>query len=184
MTLADPPEVVAEAAERVPEPEVIVKVIVSPSAMRFPWASFTRARISLVLAPSAGRVLGVAVTVMLATTVPLKVTVTVCVTPFEVAVTVADPAAVPAINETDTIPVSSTVVTLVLDKVPRVVEKVTVVPTGTGFPVVSLTVAVITLELEPSAGMLVGDAVRAMDPTPALVRVMVVLPDTELADMA
>ena len=75
-------------------------------------------------------------------------------------------------RETVAMPVSSSVDTVMvwfpLEKVPRVVEKVTVVPTGTGFPVVSVTVAVITLELEPSAGMLVGDAVRVMDPTPPI----------------
>ena len=73
---------------------------------------------------------------------------------------------------------------LVLDKVPRVVEKDTVVPTGTGFPVESLTVAVITLELDPSAGILVGSAVRVMEATPPLVRVIVVVPETKLAAIA
>ena len=71
-----------------------------------------------------------------------------------------------------------------LERVPKVVEKVTVVPMGTGFPLGSLTVAVMALELEPSAGMLVGEAVRVMEPTPPLDRVTVVLPDTKLADMA
>ena len=91
---------------------------------------------------------------------------------------------VPAIKETVTVPVSSVVVTLVLDKVPSVVEKVTVVPAGTGFPLASLTVAVIALELEPSAGMLVGEAIRVMDPTSPLVKVRVTVPETLLVDMA
>ncbi len=93
-------------------PDVIVKVISSPSATGLPWAFLTSARTSLVLAPSGAKVLGVAVTVMLATTVPVKVTVTDCVTPLAVAVTVADPAVVPAIKETDTIPVASGVITV------------------------------------------------------------------------
>ena len=75
--MANPPLVVAEVAERVPVPEVIVKLITSPSATGLPWLFLTSARISLVLTPSGGRVLGVAVTVMLATAPPPPVKVTV-----------------------------------------------------------------------------------------------------------
>ena len=159
----------AEVAERVPVPDIIVKEITSPSAMGLPWTSLTSARMSLVLVPLAGRVLGVAVTVMLAITAPLKVTVTDCVTLFAVAVTVADPAVVPEIRETETTPVASGVIAVMVSmpllKVPRVVVNVTNVPSGLAPPEVSVSVAVSTLELEPSAGMLVGLAVRVIVPT-------------------
>ena len=158
--------VVAEDAESVPVPDIMVKLITSPSAMGLPWASLTSARISLVLVPSAVRVLGVAVTVILATTAPVKVTVTDCLTPLDVAVTVADPAVVPAIKETDTIPVASGVATVYvvppLLNLPRFVVNVTDVPGVTGAPPLSLRVAVMVEELVPSAGMLVGLAVRLM----------------------
>ena len=160
---------VAEVAERVPVPEVIVKEITSPSAIGLPCASVTSARITLVLVPLAGRVLGVAVTVMPATTVPPKVTVTDCVTLFAVAVTMADPAVVPEIKETETAPVASGVIAVIvcvpLLKVPRVVVNATKVPLGLGSPEVSLHVAVMLLELEPFAGMVVGSAVSVIVPT-------------------
>jgi len=80
---------------------------------------------------------------------------------------VADPAVVPAIKETDTIPVASGVVTVEtlvpLLKLPKVVEKVTEVPGLTGFPALSVSVAVIVEVLVPSAGMLVGFAANAME---------------------
>jgi hypothetical protein len=147
----------------------MVKVIVCPSPIGFPWESDTAARISLALAPSAVRLFGVAVTVIPATTVPVKMTVTDCVTLLEVAVTVADPAVVPATRETETAPVSSGVMTVCvwdpLPSAPRFVVKVTEVPLGTALPAVSLRVAVTVLELVPSAGMLVGLAVSVMVPT-------------------
>jgi len=131
---------------------------------------------SLVLVPSAVRLFGVAVTVIPATTVPVKVTVTDCFTLFEVAVTVADPAVVLEVKDTVTTPVSSGVVTLVLESVPRVVEKVTAVPLTTALPAESFSVAVIALELVPLAGMLVGLAVSVMVPTGTeLVKVTVVV---------
>jgi len=173
--------VITVALDKVPS--VVVKFTVVPAGTGFPLASLTVAVMALELEPSAGMLVGEATRVMYPTPPP-KMTVTDCVTLFEVAVTVAAPAVVPAIKETVTIPVSSAVVTLALDKVPSVVVKFTVVPAGTGFPLASLTVAVIALELEPSAGMLVGDAVRVMDPTPPLVKVRVVLPDTKLAAVA
>ena len=160
-----------------------MKVTSVPGVTGVPVLSVRVAVMVEELLPSAGIVAGSAARVM-ETGAPPKPTYMLCVTPCDVAVTSADPGVVPAIRETDTIPVSSAVVTLVLDKVPRVVEKVTVVPAGTGFPLASLTVAVIALELEPSAGMLVGEADRVMDPTPGLIRIIVVMPDTKLEAMA
>jgi hypothetical protein len=46
------------------------------------------------------------------------------------------------------------------------VVNVTEVPFGTAVLLLSLTVAVMVDELLPSAGMLVGFAVRVMEPTP------------------
>ena len=91
-------------------------------------------------------------------------------------------------RETVAMPVSSSVDTVMvwfpLEKVPKVVVKVTDVPFVTGLPEPSCTIAVIALELAPSAGMLAGEAVRVMVPTAALVRVMLTVPETLLADMA
>jgi hypothetical protein len=97
----------------------------------------------------------------------VKVTDVVWVTLLEVPVTVAEPAVVPAIRETTTTPVSSVVDAVVLveppEKVPRVVEKVTEVFSATAFPALSVRVAVIEVELDPSAGMLVGSALSVID---------------------
>jgi hypothetical protein len=108
----------------------------------------------------------------------VKVTDVVCVTLLEMAVTVAEPAIVPAIRETTTTPVSSVVDTVLLveppEKVPRVVEKVTEVPLATALPALSVRVAVIEVELDPSAGMLgmlagSGSAIDAVVPLPPVV---------------
>jgi len=59
---------------------------------------------------------------------------------------------------------------------PRVVVNVTEVPFGTAFPALSFRVAVMVDVLAPSAGMLVGLAVRVMEPTGTeLVKVTVVV---------
>ena len=105
------------------------------------------------------------------------------------AVTFAVPGVEPAINETFTIPVLSGVVTvmvvILLLKVPKVVVKVRAVPFATAFPAAFFNVAVIALELESSAGMLVGEAAKVIDPTtPPLSRVMVTVPDTLFSDIA
>jgi len=63
--------------------------------------------------------------------------------------------------------------------VPSVVEKVTEVPVATAPPLLSVNVAVIDEELEPSAGMLSGSATRVMAavcPPPVGVVVVVVSP--------
>ena len=92
-----------------------------------------------------------------------------CVTLCEVTVTLADPGVVAAIRETETTPVALgvmiVIVWVVLLKVPRVVVNVTEVPFGTGVSTVSFRVAVMTLVLAPSAGMVTGDAPRVMEPT-------------------
>ena len=107
--VAYPPTVGAEVAERVPVPEVIVKEIASPSATGSPWMFLTSARISLVLVPLAGRVLGVAVTVMLATAPPppVKLTVVLAVIAPYWAVTVAVPLVVAEVNVAVARPVAS-----------------------------------------------------------------------------
>ena len=81
------------------------------------------------------------------------------------------PGVVPAIKDTITTPVPPDVDTemlelfeKLLEKPPRSVVNVTVVPSLTGLPELSSTVAVIVNELSPSAGMLVGSAVSVIDP--------------------
>ncbi len=110
------------------------------------------------------------------------------VTLSDVAVIFAVPGVVPAIKEAVTTPVASGVVTVMvvvlLLKVPKVVVKVRAVPFATALPAASFNVAVIALELESSAGMLVGEAAKSIDPTPPLSRVMVTVPDTLFSDMA
>ena len=94
-------------------------------------------------------------------------------------VILADPAVVPAMRETDTVPVSSGVMTVyvcvALLKVPREVVKVTEVPLGTAAPLLYFMVAVMILELAPSAGMLVGSVFRVMEPLPMLSKDMPVV---------
>ena len=71
------------------------------------------------------------------------------------------PSIVPAIKDTITMPVSSSVDTekfLPPGKLPRSTEKDTDVPTGTGLPALSNKVAAIFEVPNPSPGMLVGSA--------------------------
>ena len=90
-----------------------------------------------------------------------------CVTLLDVAVTCASPGVVPEIKETITLPDSSDVLTvyvvLLFENVPRVAEKVTDVSSSTGDPRLSINVAVIVVELDPSAGIVVELAERVMD---------------------
>jgi hypothetical protein len=105
-----------------------------------------------------------------------------------VAVTVAVPGSEADIRETVTTPVSSAVeavwVVLPLENFPRVVEKTAENPFCAGFPAVSLITAVMALEVVPSAGMLAGAAVRVIDPTVPLTRVMLTVLETLLLAMA
>lgn len=100
-------------------------------------------------------------------------------TPLDAAVTSADPGVVAAIRETQTMPVASGVITVIVCvpfiKVPRVVVKVTKVPVETGSFAVSFISAVMVLELVPSAGMMAGSAVKVMEPTGTIATKLTVL---------
>ena len=150
-------------------PRSVVKVTLVPGWTGALALSLKVAVMVEELLPSAGILVGSAASVMLTTAPPVKVTFTDCVIPPDVALTMAVPAVVDEISDTETTPVPSRVVTEMLvpppEKIPSVVLNVTVVPAGTGFPKVSFTVAVIVLELLPSAGMLVGFATSVMLPT-------------------
>ncbi len=91
----------------------------------------------------------------------------VCVTLLDVAVIRADPAVVLEINETETVPVASGVVTVMvvlsLLNVPRFVVNVTEVPGVTGLPAASVNVAVMREELVPFAGMVMGLAASVIE---------------------
>jgi len=128
----------AVGSDRVPVPVVTLKLMVSPStALRF--RSVTTARIVLVPVPSADKLFGLAVTATLLTGPAIKLTVVVSFTPPEVAVTVAVPTMVGLVSVTVATPL--TVLAVAADNVPAVVEKLTVVPSATLLPLVSLTVA-------------------------------------------
>ena len=76
------------------------------------------------------------------------------------------PTVVPAIKETVTMPVLPDVHPVKLvpqGKLPRSVVNVTEVPLGARLPELSVTVAVIIVELKPSAGILVGLAVSVIE---------------------
>ena len=180
MTVATPLALVsALAAERMPLTDV--KLMVSPLTTLL-LASVTVARMVLVLIPSADKLFGLTETATALTGPATKVTVVVSFTPPEVAVTVAVPRLVALVRVTVATPF--VVMALAADKVPAVVEKLTVVPSGTKWLLVFLTVARMTVESEPSATMVLLPEVTATEPTGTAVMVMVVVPKTPLLDVA
>jgi len=96
--------VVAVDAERIPEPVVTEKVMVSSSATTLLLASVTTAFMLLVLEPSAVRLLGVAVREIALTAPGTKLTVVFPETPPDVAVMVAEPTFVGLVSKADAIP--------------------------------------------------------------------------------
>ena len=136
----------------------------------------------LVLAPSADKVSGEAVSTIVLTAPALNVTVTVLDTPPQVAVMVADPTMVELVNVTVATPF--VVVALTAESVPAVVVKLTVVPSNTLLPLAFLTVAEINVVDAPSATMLDEPAVTVTVPTVAAIIVMVSFPVLALVDVA
>jgi hypothetical protein len=152
------------------------------------------------LKPSAGSLVGSAVSVIAAIGNVPMFTDTDCVTPPDEQRTSARPDAVPAINEVVTIPVASIVPrVIVFVPLPKVGSvrgipggitggisikrkvNVTLVPLETGTPAELFTTAFISEELCPSAGSTVGLAVSVIEPTPIpTVTVWVILLDVHV----
>jgi len=111
----------------------------------------------LVLVPSAVRLLGMAVSITSATALGIKLTVVLSVTPPLVAVMVAVPTLVGLTSQAVAIPLVVKALMMVgvaggaLSNSPAVVVKVTGVLFATLFPLLSCTVAVISVFDDPSA---------------------------------
>jgi hypothetical protein len=162
--------VAAKGAETEPVPAVTEKLMLSPSATTWPWASVATALISLSSNPSAVRLLGLAVRAIVFTGPGIKLTEVFPDTPPTVAVIVAEVRLVELVRVTVAFPV---VVVVAPDRVPAVVVKVKVVPSGTLLFAVSLTVAVITVVEVPLATISVLPAVAVTEPTEGATRVIV-----------
>ena len=180
MTVATPLALVsALAAERMPLTDV--KLMVSPLTTLL-LASVTVARMVLVLIPSADKLFGLTETETAVTGPATKVTVVVSLTPPEVAVTVAVPRLVALVRVKVATPF--VVVAVAAERVPAVVMKLTEVPSAILFPVVSFTLAVMSVEEVPSATMLELPGVTLTEPTFALIIVIVSDPVVPFVDVA
>ena len=171
--------VTAVAAERLPP--TTAKLMVSPDTGLL-WRSFTVAWIVLVLTPSADRLSGVASTLTAVTGPATKLTVVVSFTPPEVAVIVAVPRMVGLVSVSVATPF--VVVAVAAERVPAVVMKLTDVPSAILFPLVSFTMAVMSVAEVPSATMLELPGVTLTEPTFALIIVIVSDPVVPFVDVA
>jgi len=179
--VATPPIVTAVGLDRVPVPVVTLKLIVSPSTA-LPFRSVTTARIVLVPVPSADKLLGLAVTATLLTEPAIKLTVVESFTPPEVAVIVAVPRFVGLVSVTVATPF--VVVAVAAERPPAVVAKLTDVPSGILFPLVSIIMAVMSVEEAPSATMLELPAVTLTEPIRAVMSVIVSAAEVPFVDVA
>jgi len=114
------------------------------------------------LMPSAERLDGFAVRFSAATGPAMKLTLVESLTPPQVAVMVAEPRLVGLVKVAVAFPLA---VVVAPERVPAVVEKVTVVPSPMFLPLVSLTVAVIMVLEAPSATISELPAVIVTEPT-------------------
>jgi len=171
--------VTAVAAEK--PPLTTVKLMVSPDTGLL-LRSRTVAWMVLVLTPSADRLSGVARTFTVLTGPAIKLTVAESFTPPEVAVIVAVPRMVGLVRVTVAAPF--VVVTMEADKAPAVAAKLTGVPSGILFPLVSFIMAVMSVEEVPSATMLALPAVTVTEPTVVAIIVMVSVPVVPFVDVA
>jgi len=165
VTLATPPVVVALAALK--RPLVVPKVTVVPSATGFPFTSVTVACSVVHVVPSAGMLPGLATSTTVSGTSGVKITLTLSVAMPALASMVAVPEVVEEVSVTWAMPpLVLAVVFVAPPNVPRLVTKVTTVPSGTGLPPESSTSAVIVVVVVPSARMLGGAAlsVRLLGP--------------------
>lgn len=129
-------------------PAVVLKLTKVPSSTKFPKASVTVALMMEVLNPLASIWEGEVETWTEVGGPEANVTVICPLTPAEVAVTVAVPAFVEVILTTAS---PLTVWAVVWERVPRLVEKTTEVPSMTGFPFRSMTFAVMVKASIPLA---------------------------------
>lgn len=166
VTLATPLVVVAEAADNVPVPLVIVKFTVVPLFTLFPALSFTVAFIVVVCVLSAANLLLVLATVTVEGRPDENVTVVVpvlVVVPFvQVAVTVALPLEDVEVRFTLAWPAPPAMAALLALNVPDVVVKFITTPLPILVPPLSFTVAVIALVVAPSAAIVDGEAATVM----------------------
>ena len=148
--------------DKVPVPVAKAKFTVWPSGKSLPLASTTRATMTLVLIPSAVRLVWDAEMVTPAACSAVNVTATVPDRDPLVAVTVFNPIAVELVSVVVATPL--TVVAVKAERVPAVAENVTVVPSWMVWLLVSRTVAVMVDVDAPSATILEGLAVTDTDP--------------------
>jgi len=174
--------VAAKGEETKPVPGASTeKLMVSPSATTWPHWSVTAAFISLTSNPSAVRVLGLAVRTIVLTGPGIKLTEVSPDTPPTVAVTVAEVRSVELVRVTVALPL---VVVVAPERVPAVVVKVTIVPSGMFLLAVSLTVAVITVLEVPLATISALPAVTVTEPTKGAPRLIVTVPGEPFEEVA
>ena len=162
--MATPSFVLVVNIQQVPYCDVIVTV--SPSSTGLPFASRTTIRIALVLAPSAVRFAGDAVTAILEGGPAINSTVVLSEIPPTSATTVAVPRFTVLVRIAVATPLF---VHVTLDMVPAEVVKVAAVPFDTVLPLLSVAVTRIVVLVRPSATIWLLPAVTdtvATDPPP------------------
>jgi hypothetical protein len=136
-------------------PKSVMKVTSVPSATGLPYRSVTVARSVDVDTPLAGIAIGSAVSVTVCGGSGLKTTSVTSYFESAVAVMTAVPAVVPEVKTAVAAPLAVVLVTVSLPKVPKLVTKVTSVPSATRLPPMSFTIAWI-FEVCPLRPILVG----------------------------